>query len=277
MTTTRKSVNSIKKLRESLFSSEEEIQFGANTVFSEPEAKPLEDTLSKEYYVREQRNGTLVASIVEDITNLVQDAFIEVGATKAMVDDEFKRRLIEEFIQDNLTSWTLIHRQLDDEKNKECLRAMMWHHVCVQFPNHSHPFSSIRLLLADSFFHGICIIAKVMTSPSSSIFSSVHDIRLFEYKAFRDLWKKVLHSCEYLITDVDIGILEEGTRVHGEMCVHPDSVLAILGELGRSSSTQRNSRAPKVEHWANHSPSERVPWLTQDGNDGTPFCRTTSN
>jgi hypothetical protein len=87
MTTARKSVNSVKKLRESLFSSEEEIQFNANTLFPEPEVKPLEDTLSKEYYVREQRNRTLVASLVEDITNLVHDAFIEVGATKAMVDD----------------------------------------------------------------------------------------------------------------------------------------------------------------------------------------------
>jgi hypothetical protein len=194
MTTARKSVNSIKKLRESLFSSKEEIQFDANTVFSEPEAKPLEDTLSKEYYVHEQRTRTLVASIIDDTTNLVQDAFIEVGATKVMVDDKFKRRLIDEFIQDNLTSWTAIHIKLDDEKNKGRLRAMMWHHVCVQFPNHSRPFSSIRSLLADSFFHGICIIAKVMTSPSSSIIASVHDIRLFEYKAFRDLWKKALRS-----------------------------------------------------------------------------------
>jgi hypothetical protein len=136
------------KLRESLFSPEEEIQFGATTVLSEPEVKPLEDTLSKEYYVHEQRTRTLVASIIEDTTNLVQDAFIEVGATKAMVDNEFKRRLIEEFIQDKLTSWTSIRMQIDDEKNKERLRAMMWHHVCVQFPNHSRPFSSIQSLLA---------------------------------------------------------------------------------------------------------------------------------
>jgi hypothetical protein len=55
-------------------------------------------------------------------------------------------------------------------------------------------------------------------------------MRLFEHKAFRDLWKKVLRSSEYIITEVDIGNLEQGTRVHGEMCVHPDSVLAILME-----------------------------------------------
>jgi hypothetical protein len=73
----------------------------------------------------------------------VQDAFIEVGATKAMVDNEFKRRLIEEFIQHDLTSWDSIRMQIDDEKNKERLCAMVWDHVCAQFPNHSCPFSSI--------------------------------------------------------------------------------------------------------------------------------------
>jgi hypothetical protein len=143
MTTARKSVNSIKKLRESFFSSEEVIQFGATKVFSENETKPLEDTLSKEYYFREQRTRILVASIIEDTTNLVQDAFTEVGATKAMVDTEFKRRLLEEFIQHNLISWDSIRMQIDDEKNKDRLRAMVWDHVCAQFPNHSRPFSPI--------------------------------------------------------------------------------------------------------------------------------------
>jgi hypothetical protein len=41
---------------------------------------------------------------------------------------------------------------------------------------------------------------------------------------------------------VDIGNLKEGTRVHGEMCVHPDSVLAILMEnwedCSRPNATQ---------------------------------------
>jgi hypothetical protein len=40
----------------------------------------------------------------------------------------------------------------------------------------------------------------------------------------------VLKCSGYRITEVDIGNLEEGTLIHSKMCIHQDSVIAILME-----------------------------------------------
>jgi hypothetical protein len=219
LTTARRSVNSMKKLRDSFSKPDEETRSGTTREGTE---SPKAD------YFREQRIRSSVAGMVQDITYLVQSAFAEVGATEEMFDDNFKVALITAIIETdhNFTSWDELHFRMNNMKAQETLRAIMWNCVNAHFPLHSRPFSPVRTLLVESLFHGACIIAEAMTmtapplhTMSPSFLPDVSDMRLFEYKPFQVLWQRVLRTSDYSITDVDIGNLTGGTRVHGYMCV----------------------------------------------------------
>jgi hypothetical protein len=84
---------------------------------------------------------------------------------------------------------------------------------------------------------------------SPSFLPDARDMRLFEHKSFQVLWQKVLRTSDYSITDVDIGNLTEGTRVHGYMCVHPDSVLAILMENWEGRSRPRPHATQELQRF----------------------------
>jgi hypothetical protein len=88
MSTARRSVTSMKKLRDSLFKSSEGTHGTGYEHHSDTMKKGAdspEGKLSKAHYFREQRIRSSVSSMVRDITYLVQGAFIEVGATEENV------------------------------------------------------------------------------------------------------------------------------------------------------------------------------------------------
>jgi hypothetical protein len=240
MSTARRSVSSMKKLRDTLFKSNEGTHGTAHEHHSDT-ADTRADS-PKAQALRKQRTRSLVSSMVRDITYLAQVAFTEIGATEEMFDNDFKTNLTEGILDTeyNFHSWDRLHHLMSNVKARETLRALMWDAVGAHFPIHSRPLSPIRTLMAESLFHSACSIADFMTSRSSydppvstmtpSLPPDIDDIRLFELRSFRALWQKVLRNSDYVITELDLDNLSAGTRVQGYMCVHPDSILVILME-----------------------------------------------